>query len=206
MTTGDDPRVLRSRALILDASQRVFLTVGYHDATLDRVAAEAGLAKRTIYNLYVDKATLFRETVLSAIAVAAAFTQSLTSELQAGEDKPHNLVDVAVRLAEATLLGPAIALRRLVIMESLRFPQLAVLYRAGAPDAVMSALSGIFARMSGDGYLRPCDPLVAAEHFSFLIMGADLDRGTFSGERPSAERARARAILGAEAFCRAYAP
>lgn len=47
----------------------------------------------------------------------------------------------------------------------------------------MTALSDAFARMTEDGHLRPCDPRVAAEHFAFLVMGADLDRGTFTGER-----------------------
>jgi len=206
VTTVEDPRVGRSRALILDAARKVFLAEGFHDATLERVAAEAGLAKRTIYNLYIDKTTLFRETVLSAIAIAASFTQTLTSEFRAEKNAPLNLPDVAVRLAEATLLGPAIALRRLVIMESVRFPDLVDRYRAGAPEAVMTALSDAFARMTEDGHLRPCDPQVAAEHFAFLIMGADLDRGTFTGERALAARVRERALLGANAFLRAYAP
>lgn len=78
--------------------------------------------------------------------------------------------------------------------------------RAGAPEAVMTALSDAFARMTEDGHLRPCDPQVAAEHFAFLIMGADLDRGTFTGERALAARVRERALLGANAFLRAYAP
>ncbi len=64
------------------------------------------MAKRTIYNLYIDKTTLFRETVLSAIAIAASFTQTLTSEFRAEKNAPLNLPDVAVRLAEATLLAP----------------------------------------------------------------------------------------------------
>lgn len=79
-------------------------------------------------------------------------------------------------------------------------------YRAGAPEAVMTALSDAFARMTEDGHLHPCDPRVAAEHFAFLVMGADLDRGTFTGERALAARVRERALLGANAFLRANAP
>ncbi|KAA9111451.1 TetR/AcrR family transcriptional regulator [Microbacterium rhizomatis] len=202
---AEDPRIVRSRALALDAARRVFLDAGYHGATLERVAAEAGLAKRTIYNLYADKDALFRATILSAIAIAEDFTASITAEVRTVHDAQRDLPALAARLADATLLGPALALRRLVIMESIRFPELVVEYRAGAPEAVMSALAALFSRMSADGLIRECVPRVAAEHFAFLVMGADLDRGTFSGEHPSADRVRTRALAGADAFLRAYA-
>jgi TetR/AcrR family transcriptional repressor of mexJK operon len=202
----EDPRVIRSRTLALEAARRVFLDAGYHGATLERVAAEAGLAKRTIYNLYADKDTLFRETILSAIATADGFTASLTAELRTSRDSARDLPEIAVHLAKATLLGPALALRRLVIMESIRFPELVAEYRAGAPEAVMGALADLFTRMSADSLLRPCDPRLAAEHFAFLVMGADLDRGTFTGEHPSPSRVRDHALAGAAAFLRAYAP
>ena len=201
----EDPRVIRSRALALESARRVFLDAGYHGATLERVAAEAGLAKRTIYNLFSDKESLFRQTILSAIAIAERFTATVTSELRAACPAAHDLPAIAIHLAEATLLGPALALRRLVIMESLHFPDLVADYRAGAPEAVMGALTEVFARMSADGTLRPCDPQLAAEHFAFLIMGADLDRGTFTGDRPPARRVRERARAGAAVFIDAYA-
>lgn len=206
MTVGEDPRVVRSRRLALEAARAEFLRAGYHGATLERVAAEAGLSKRTIYNLYSDKDSLFRETVMSAISVAGGFTASLAADLGTVRDARAALPDLAVRLAEATLLGPALALRRLVIMESTRFPELVAEYRAGAPDAVMRALADLFRRMSDGDLLQPCDPTVAAEHFAFLIMGAELDRGTFTGEHPAAELVRERARAGAAAFLRAYAP
>ena len=201
---GEDPRIVRSRALVLQAARAVFLDAGYHGATLERVAAEAGLAKRTIYNLYADKDTLYRETILSAIAIAEGFTASLTSELGNVTDATRELPDIGVRLAEATLLGPALPLRRLVIMESIRFPELVSEYRAGAPEAVMRALADLLRRMSNNGLLRDCDPQIAAEHFAFLVMGADLDRGTFTALHPSAARVRHRARTGAETFLRAY--
>jgi len=47
---------------------------------------------------------------------------------------------------------------------------------------------------------------VAAEHFAFLVMGAELDRGMFSTAPPDPERVRRRADAGARAFLRAYRP
>lgn len=47
------------REAILDAAARVLSHKSYYEATLDEIAAEAELAKGTIYNYYKDKPTLF---------------------------------------------------------------------------------------------------------------------------------------------------
>lgn len=47
------------RRHILEAAQRVFLREGYHGATMERVAEEAGVSKQTLYNYFADKESLF---------------------------------------------------------------------------------------------------------------------------------------------------
>ncbi|MFT3834236.1 MAG: TetR/AcrR family transcriptional regulator [Micropruina sp.] len=200
----EDPRIVRSRALILDAAREVFLESGYQAATTDRIAEKAGIAKRTIYNLYSDKESLFRATIFSAIEVADAFAASLAEEVRLTEASVADLIDIGRRLAETTLLGLPLSLRRLLVMESHRFPDLVTEYRSRAPEAVMAALADLLESMMRAGSLRPASPQLAAQHFAFLVMGADLDRAMFTGIRPSARGARLRAIAGAEAFARAY--
>ena len=204
MTVSEDPRSVRSRSLVIDAARRVFLQDGYRGTTLERVAEEAGIAKRTIYNLYADKDALFRTTILSAIDIADEFAQSLATEVRQVEDPAIQLPIIGVRLAESTLLGPAVPLRHLLVMESSRFPDLVAEYRARAPEAVMKALADLFSAMSASGVLHTRDTRIAAEHFAFLVMGADLDRGTFTGEHPPRARVRARAREGVNVFLRAY--
>lgn len=206
MPTSEDPRAVRSRTQVLEAARRMFLDEGYHETSLDRVAGEAGVAKRTIYNLYADKEALFRSTILSAIEVSDEFARSLATAVSRVRDPLEELPAIAVRLAEATLLGPAIPLRRLLVMESGRFPDLVAEYRLRAPQAVLAALADLFDGMTAAGQLVVDDSVVAAEHFAFLIMGADLDRGTFTGRHPSPDAVRDRALRGAEAFLRAYLP
>ena len=201
----EDPRVVRSRALILEAARTVFLADGYQGATVDRISAEAGISKRTIYNLYVDKDSLFRATMLTAIEIAEAFAATLATEVRRAGATPHALVTLAQRLAETTLLGPAVPLRRLLVMESARFPELVSEYRARAPETVMAALADLFADLAAQGVLEIADPQLAAEHFAFLVMGADLDRGMFTGAVPSRAAVRTRATAGAEVFVAAYA-
>jgi TetR/AcrR family transcriptional repressor of mexJK operon len=197
--------VTRSRDLILTAATRVFLERGYHGATVDQVAEAAGVAKRTVYNVYGEKDALFRATVLRSIDIADRFSATLAAQVHDVADPVAELPGVAVRLAEAVLNGPVLPLRRLLVMESATFPDLAVEYRRRAPDAVLRALAELFSQLSARGHLRAGDPDLMSEHFAFLVMGADLDRGMFAPRSMTPARIRKRALAGAEAFLHAYA-
>jgi TetR/AcrR family transcriptional regulator, mexJK operon transcriptional repressor len=204
MTNREDPRVTRSRALILDAATEVFLDRGYQGATVDQVAEAAGVAKRTIYNVYGEKDALFRATILRSIEVADRFSTSLAADVRDVADPASELPDIGARLAQAVLIGPVLPLRRLLVMESGAFPDLAAEYRKRAPEAVLRALSALFTRLAARGHLRPGDPVLTSEHFAFLVMGADLDRGMFAPQHFTADEVRRRALAGVDAFLRAY--
>jgi AcrR family transcriptional regulator len=49
----------RNRFLVLDAARRVFLERGYHGATLDQIADDAGFSKGVVYSQFGTKADLF---------------------------------------------------------------------------------------------------------------------------------------------------
>lgn len=203
-TDDEDPRVTRSRSLILEAAAEVFLELGYQGATVAQVAERAGVVKRTVYNLFGDKETLFRATILRSISIAERFSADLSTDLRAVAEPLAELPAIGVRLAEAVLGTRVLPLRRLLVMESSRFPDLVAQYRDRAPEAVMRALADLFGDLADRGLLRLSDRALAAEHFAFLVMGADLDRGMFfPGSAPS--KIRERAVAGAEAFLNAYA-
>jgi TetR/AcrR family transcriptional repressor of mexJK operon len=201
---GEDPRVTRSRALILDAATSIFLELGYTDATVDQVAGAAGVAKRTIYNLYADKEALFRATILRSIAIADNFTAVLVKDVLRVVEPVAELPRIGERLAEAVLTSSVLPLRRLLLMESRHFPDLAAEYRLRAPDTVLRALAELFEVLDRTGHLEVPDPAVASEHFAFLVMGADLDRGMFAPPSPDVDEIHARARQGVAVFLRAY--
>jgi TetR/AcrR family transcriptional repressor of mexJK operon len=202
---AEDPRIGRSRTLILDAAMETFVERGFDRASVDDIAARAGVAKRTVYNIYGDKEALFRATIQRAIDVAESFTAALAEAAGSIDDPATELPELAERLAGAVLVGPVLGLRRLLTSESRTFPEFALEYRRRAPDAVMQELARTLADADHRGLLRVPDAEVAAEHFAFLVMGADLDRGMFDPtlQRPADEVA-ARARGGADVFLRAY--
>jgi AcrR family transcriptional regulator len=62
----------RNRALVLDAARRVFLARGYHGATLEQIADEAGFSKGVVYSQFESKADLFLALLEARISERAA--------------------------------------------------------------------------------------------------------------------------------------
>jgi len=61
----------RTRALLVAAARRVFLRHGYHAATLDAVAEEAGFTKGAVYSAFDGKADLFLAVLDERVATRA---------------------------------------------------------------------------------------------------------------------------------------
>lgn len=197
---------MRSRARIVQAARECFAERGYRDTHMEDIAGRAGVTKRTVYNIYSDKEALFRAVIEASIAIAETFIDDLITDIEALRDPAQDLPRLAVRLAGDVLSGPVVALRRLVALESDRFPDLAAHYRARAPEAVMTALANVFADLTGRGVLDADDPRIAAEHFAFLVLGPELDRRMLGAAASPAADLEYRAMAAAHAFLRAYAP
>jgi AcrR family transcriptional regulator len=71
----------RNRALLLAAARRVFLDRGYHAATLDQIADEAGFSKGAVYSRFDSKADMFLALLEDRIAERAAQNAQLAEDL-----------------------------------------------------------------------------------------------------------------------------
>jgi AcrR family transcriptional regulator len=73
----------RNRALLLAAALRVFLARGYHAATLEQIADEAGFSKGVVYSRFASKADMFLALLVDRITERAA--QNAAAAGQAGD-------------------------------------------------------------------------------------------------------------------------
>ncbi|WP_019928941.1 TetR/AcrR family transcriptional regulator [Nocardia sp. BMG111209] len=203
---GPDPRAVRTRTAVATAATRLFLAKGYQGTSVDDIAAAARVSKRSVYNNFGDKQRLFTEIVLGATPTAADFTERLVAGLTEAADVPAALRELARRHL-ATVAQPAVLrLRRLIILEAGRFPELADEYFRRAPGRVIDALTGAFAALHERGALCAPDPRRAAEHYSYLVLGATLDTALFApgAELPGPAELDRIADAGATAFLAAY--
>jgi AcrR family transcriptional regulator len=75
----------RNRALVLDAARQVFLARGYHNATLEQIADEAGFSKGVMYSQFASKADLFLALLDARIAERAEENARLAESLSGGD-------------------------------------------------------------------------------------------------------------------------
>ena len=71
----------RNRALVLDAARRIFLARGYHGATVEEIADEAGFSRGVVYSQFGTKADLFLALLERRIAERAAQLAGLAGGL-----------------------------------------------------------------------------------------------------------------------------
>ncbi len=202
-----DPRVVRSRAAIVEAARTLFLQQGYAGTTMEEIAAAAGLTKRTVYNNYADKEALFTGIVVDVMAFADRFVQERREEFAAeltARTLPPFLRNLGVRLALGILRPQVVALRRLLIGEARAFPALARQYYDRAPRQVIAALADGFTHLEGRGLLRTPDPQRAAAQFAYLVAGEHLDRAVLVGTLPPNEVITTAAREGVETFLARY--
>lgn len=112
------------RASILLAARPILLRDGLGGTTLDRVAAEGGIAKMTLYRHFPSKEALFEGLVA---AMCESIRERLENAPTAGMDKPvaNRLADELRAFATALIEPDALALYRLIVAEGWRFPELA---------------------------------------------------------------------------------
>ena len=201
-----DGRSARKRRAILDAATEVFLKSGYLGTNMDEIAALSAVSKQTVYKHFSSKEALFIEIVGGMTTGAGDTVHNDVAQLGADEDLADYLVEYALRQLTVVLTPRIMQLRRLVIGEVTRFPELArVLYERG-PARAMKMLAAVFENLAARGLLTIGDPATAAEHFNWLIMSAPLNQAMLLGDAaiPSAAELRRNAEAGVRVFLAAY--
>jgi TetR/AcrR family transcriptional regulator, mexJK operon transcriptional repressor len=203
-----DGRSARKRQAIMDAATELFLANGYQGTSMDEIAALAEVSKQTVYKNFADKRQLFAEIVLRAASRADEFVRAIPQVLADAPDVEVGLRTLARRYLAAVLQPALLQLRRLVVSEAGRFPDLARDYYKLAPDHVMATLAAEFGGLSKRGMLAIDDPAAAASQYAFLVLGLPLDRSMFLGAEhgltPAAMNQYADAAV--DVFLAAYRP
>jgi TetR/AcrR family transcriptional repressor of mexJK operon len=196
----------RKRQAILDAATSLFLRQGYRHTSMDEIAALAAVSKQTVYKHFHDKEGLVAAILLAITERAGQFAEEAVGPLYHTENLSRDLGDFALRYATIVLQPQQLQVRRLVIGEAGRLPDLARAYYERAPARTLTALASCLRHLAGRKLLRVADAELAAEHFAFLIFGMPLDRAMFIGtdEGLTPEELQRRAREGVRVFLAGY--
>jgi AcrR family transcriptional regulator len=177
-----ESRSVRKRRAILDAATEVFLAEGFAGASMDAIATAAEVSKPTIYNHFTDKQQLFEQIVNDLVTeITQPFYEQIVNLSDDG-DLAKRLRELAALLLTGVMQPTNLRLRRLVIGEASRFPDLGRAYEQHGPGRAITAWTTAFKRLADEGQLRLRDPALAAEHFQSLVLTTPLNHAMFSGD------------------------
>lgn len=190
-------RTALKRQAILDAAAELFLRQGFLGTSMDEVAALAVVSKQTVYKQFASKEALF-------LGIVQSMTGAGSDRVQVEIPDPSDLAQIAAalrghaeRLMTVALAPELVQLRRLVIGEAGRFPELGKALYEGGPGRAIAGLAMSLEHWSRRGLLVIPDPLAAATQFNWLIMGEPINRAMFFiGEPPIEGAAREAHIAG----------
>lgn len=197
------PKDLGKRAAILEAAKQMFTQGGFDGASMDQIAAAAGVSKLTVYSHYGDKEALF------AAVVKSHCEQQLPSSLF----EPMPLVPLRERLmtiAQAffTMISApaAVAGHRMLCTPQLSGSPLPQLFWEAGPKRVQSDFAALLQQRVAAGELDIPDVARAASQFFTLLKGEPHARLVFGCGDPGAViDTDAHLAATVDLFVRAYA-
>ena len=163
----------RNRALLLAAALRVFLARGYHAATLEQIADEAGFSKGVVYSRFDSKADMFLALLTERIAGRAAQNAAAAGQLARSGD-------LGALLALAWQAERAAPGWRLLVTEfrvhAARDPQLSARY-AAAHARTVDGIAGVLASVAERaGHALAVPPRQLAELLLAIETGLALEQ------------------------------
>jgi TetR/AcrR family transcriptional repressor of mexJK operon len=165
------------RSRLIQAAAEVFVGEGYH-ASIECVAARAGVARQTLYNHFPSKADLFGEVIKQA---TAALLITLDGE---AESLRERLLRFGIAFRAKVLSAEGLGFYRALIAESKRFPELAATFYRTGPMQTATRLRGILQDAIDSGELRQVDADFAAKTLLSVLVEADRNHFLLSGETP----------------------
>jgi TetR/AcrR family transcriptional regulator, mexJK operon transcriptional repressor len=159
----------RRQDYLLECALEEFLDKGYEGATIESIAGTAGMAKRTIYAKFDDKAALFRAAVGRAIDDLNIDVATLR-ELKT-DDLTETLTALA-RVRVAAVTSPeGVRLQRILNAESYRFPDVMGLAWERGTGPIVRLVVEVLAEHAATGAIEDENPEILGTSFMSLVVG-----------------------------------
>jgi AcrR family transcriptional regulator len=165
---------------ILDAARDLFFAHGYGVTSIEVIAKQARISKRTFYDRFKDKGDVFR-------AVVHRLVQDLhprdSAALFEGETLTVVLHKLAQAMMHAALLPQGLAMQRIVLAEAMRFPELAIaVNEQGARRNAVKLITAMLDREVREKRMDIKDTGFAAEQFIQMVVSLPQRRAMGLGQ------------------------
>ncbi len=156
------------KRLVIDTAAELFLKYGYLSTSLDAISRRAGVAKRTLYQQFGDKETIFRTVVAEKNMPRELAVFTLPSQDRTVRGR---LMAVATAMIDQFLSKEYISLMQLMVMESRHFPDLMRDVIEASIKILNPGIARVLQDMVDDGLISPLDTRSGADYFYDIVMG-----------------------------------
>lgn len=205
MSSEEQPRKGRpidaaKREAIINAAVRAFFDLGFAAASIEQIAADAGVSKVTVYNQFGDKRGLFAAAVESE---CNRMQTLFTIDTSPGSTLRNRLRNIGAGMVAFLSRPEMIQFERRIAAETVVEPEIGAAFLAAGPHRMKKAFAEFLRALAeaGDLEVKDCD--LAAEQFVSMCKGmGDLERRFGAPADPQRDRNRIDAAV--DVFCRAY--
>ncbi|MCC8939973.1 TetR/AcrR family transcriptional regulator [Bradyrhizobium sp. Arg68] len=173
-----------TRAVIYEAARHEFATRGFAVTSMADVACRAGVSTKTLYRLVPTKFALFESTLTDRMD---RFVSIVNLGACDGRDIAAALEAALLTCAELILDGEVIALQRIILAESDKFPDIAETFYEKAMQRTLAALAAWLGVQQRRGRIA-VDDVQAAAGMMLGMLVFQPQRDVMYGRRPAPSR------------------
>ncbi len=165
------------------AAMKLFLDTGFEETSMDAIASEANVSKRTVYSHFPNKESLFLD-VMKEMCNAAGEDQTDLEDLDTGLS-PREFLTIAGRMSLNKVTDPRVqAIMRSVIKAPQAYSELGQGFWEKGPGSMHCAVRDYLSAATERGDLSVADPELAAIQFMVLSTGPHFLPMIFTGSSP----------------------
>lgn len=151
---------------MLEAAADLFIAHGYGPVSMDSVARAASVSKATLYAHFASKDALFATIISEGCRRNAMAVDNFPADVA---DIGDSLRAIGGRVLRFLLEERTLAIYRVVVSESARFPELGRAFMHNGPVVFRDGFAAWVAAQTRAGRLHAADPVLASHHFLALL-------------------------------------
>lgn len=153
---------------IIDSATRLFLTQGFRQVSMEKIAAAAPVSKATLYHYFTSKDALLAEVIAQ---VSGSLLQTINQVVVETNNVESNLEKIAQSFVELIFSEAGLNLYRLVIAESRDFPGLGQLVYENSCRPILMQLENYLQQLNANGRFYGDNLGFSADAFFSLLKG-----------------------------------
>ncbi len=166
--------------MLLEAARKEFVASGFAASSMESVARRAGVSTKTLYRLIPNKAALFEAMVTDRME---RFVSGVRFRACDGSDIEGALREALVICGELILDPEVIALQRIILADSDKFPEIAETFYTNATQRTLATLANWLRVQHKRGLIAVTDATATAGMLLGMMMFQPL-RDVQFGHKP----------------------